>query len=114
MVCFDIILALDRNDGRQIPRHEHLYTELESKLIISDKLSSKEADVQRLLGGSRIILSTLGMLSNPVLHLVGIFSAVPVKRLVIDEASQIKMEDFMVRIPCHLIQPILPFSSISL
>ena len=47
------------------------------------------------------------MLSNPVLHSAGIFSTVPLKRLVVDEASQIKLEDFMVRIPYHLIQPSL-------
>jgi len=57
-----------------------------------------------MLGGSRIILSTLGMLSNPALHSVGMFLTVPVERLVVDEASQIRMEDFMVRIPYHLIQ----------
>ena len=47
------------------------------------------------------------MLSNPALHLVGMFSIVPVERLVVDEASQIKVEDFMVRIPWYLIQPSL-------
>ena len=56
-----------------------------------------------MLEGSPIILSTLGMLSNPALHSVGLFLTVPVERLVIDEASQIKMEDFMVRIPCRFI-----------
>ena len=87
-----------------------MYTALQSKgkVIISDKLTNdKDADVQRLLGSSRIILSTLGMLSNPVLHLVGLFLTVPVERLVVDEASQIKMEEFMVCIPSCLIQPSL-------
>ena len=60
-----------------------------------------------MLEGSPIILSTLGMLSNPALHSVGLFLTVPVERLVIDEASQIKMEEFMVRIPSYLIQPSL-------
>ena len=68
--------------------------------------SDTATDVERLLGGSRVILSTLGMLSNPVLHSVGMFLAVPVERLVVDEASQIKMEDFMIRIPCHPMQQI--------
>jgi hypothetical protein len=47
--------------------------------------------------GSRIILCTLSMLSNPVLETSGLFQLVPVERLVIDEASQIDVADFMVR-----------------
>ena len=47
------------------------------------------------------------MLLNLVLHSVGIFSTVLLKRLVVDEALQIEVEDFMVRIPYHLIQPSL-------
>ena len=68
--------------------------------------SDTATDVERLLGGSRVILSTLGMLSNPVLHSAGMFLAVRVERLVVDEASQIEMEDFMIRIPCHPMQQI--------
>ena len=83
-----------------VPRHEHLYTAMASKLIISDEL--KGADIERLSGGSRIMLSTLSMLSNPVLHSGGMFLTVPVERLVMDEASQIKVGDLMVRITSRL------------
>jgi regulator of nonsense transcripts 1 len=49
-----------------------------------------------MLNGARIVLSTLSTLSNPGLDQVGIFSLVPVERLVVDEASQINAFDFMV------------------
>jgi len=47
------------------------------------------------------------MLSNPALHSVEMFLTVPIERLVVDEASQIKIEDFMVRIPCYFTRPSL-------
>jgi regulator of nonsense transcripts 1 len=49
-----------------------------------------------MLNGARIVLSTLATLSNPGLDHVGIFSLVPVERLVVDEASQINAFEFMV------------------
>lgn len=72
---------------------------IENKLIRSDDLANLKGvvAVERLLGGSCIILSTLSMLSNPVLDQAGIFRVVPVEHLVVDEASQIKIEDFLVR-----------------
>jgi len=50
-----------------------------------------------MLGGSHIILSTIGMLSNPILEDNGAFHCVPVRTLVIDEASQINIFEYMVR-----------------
>ncbi|RDB17534.1 hypothetical protein Hypma_001245 [Hypsizygus marmoreus] len=77
--------------------HEHIYEMINDKLLRSDDFSGlKDAGAtERLLGGSCIILSTLSMLSNPILNQVNMFKVVPVERLVVDEASQIKIEDFM-------------------
>jgi len=43
-----------------------------------------------------VVLCTLGMLSNPKLAGCGLFDIIPVKSLVIDEASQIDIFEFMV------------------
>ncbi|KAF4611643.1 hypothetical protein D9613_003986 [Agrocybe pediades] len=51
--------------------------------------------MERILRGSRIILCTLSMLSNPALQDNGTFDIVPVDKLVIDEASQISTYDFL-------------------
>jgi hypothetical protein len=80
-----------------IVRHEHIYKNLTGKLLIrSDRLPPDQEGMRRLLSNSSIILCTLSMLSNPVLTQNGTFAVVPPKRLVIDEASQINVFDFMV------------------
>ncbi|KIJ41432.1 hypothetical protein M422DRAFT_255635 [Sphaerobolus stellatus SS14] len=53
--------------------HEHLYNEIETCVIRSDMLDGQPLD--RLLGGSEIILTTLGMLSNPVLDIAPVTSS---------------------------------------
>ncbi|KAG6862110.1 hypothetical protein C0995_005922 [Termitomyces sp. Mi166 len=77
--------------------HEHIYEGIDERVIVSDTFLAVKGHVglSRLLGGSCIILSTLGMLSNPTLDQIGMFGVVPVERLVVDEASQIKIEDFL-------------------
>ncbi|KIJ24526.1 hypothetical protein M422DRAFT_132466, partial [Sphaerobolus stellatus SS14] len=47
--------------------HEHIYLEIENCLIRSDDLPNDPVGLERLLGGSKVILTTLAMLSNPVL-----------------------------------------------
>ncbi|KAG5734510.1 hypothetical protein E4T56_gene5962 [Termitomyces sp. T112] len=78
-------------------RHEHIYEKIDERVLVSDAFLAVKDHValSRLLGGSCIMLSTLGMLSNPTLDRIGMFSVVPVGRLVVDEASQIKIEDFL-------------------
>ncbi|KAF8064440.1 P-loop containing nucleoside triphosphate hydrolase protein [Lyophyllum atratum] len=77
--------------------HEHIYEMIQQKVLLSDDLSGIKSvgDTEMLLGGSVIILSTLSMLANPKVDRVGVFRVVPVERLVVDEASQIKIEDFL-------------------
>lgn len=83
-------------------RHEHIYGSIEDFLIRSDELSRDEWGLGHILNGARVILSTLSTLSNPVLDQVGMFSLVPVERLVVDEASQINAFDFMVSSLCDI------------
>lgn len=63
-----------------------------------DELPPDIRALERVIGSSSIILSTLSTLSNPGLDEKGMFRLAPVERLVIDEASQIKIFDYMVRI----------------
>jgi hypothetical protein len=49
-----------------------------------------------LFRDATVVLCTLSMLSNPKLLDCGLFSLLPVKSLVIDEASQIDVFEFMV------------------
>lgn len=81
-------------------RHEHLYEEILRRVIRSDELPKKVSDMEEMIGGSRIILCTLSMLSNPGLQSNGTFKIMPVERLIIDEASQINIFEFMVS-PTH-------------
>ncbi|KDQ56116.1 hypothetical protein JAAARDRAFT_133150 [Jaapia argillacea MUCL 33604] len=82
--------------------HEHIYEKIQERIIRSDEMPEEPLDVQRRLGGCCVILCTLSMLSNPVVEDRGIFELVRPERLVIDEASQINISDFMVRSDCQL------------
>lgn len=77
-------------------RHEHLYEDISQRVIRSDELPKEVSDMEKMIGSSRIILCTLSMLSNPALHSNGTFRVVPVERLIIDEASQINVFEFLV------------------
>ncbi|KAI0350750.1 hypothetical protein OH77DRAFT_1001735 [Trametes cingulata] len=78
--------------------HEHLYEGgLGNTLIVSNEFSSGRFDAKHRIGDAKIILCKLSMLSNPSLKSQGVFQYLPVERLVVDEASQIHMFEFMVR-----------------
>lgn len=55
--------------------------------------------MERLLGGARVILCTLSMLPNK--RLENFISIVPVQCLIVDEASQIELGDYLA--PTHLL-----------
>ncbi|KAF5366400.1 hypothetical protein D9758_009798 [Tetrapyrgos nigripes] len=57
--------------------HEHIYEGIASNVIRGDNMPKDLAAMERLLGGTRIVLSTLGMLSNPVLGDNWMFWLVP-------------------------------------
>ena len=75
-------------------RHEHLYKKVQNNMIRSDQFSDMDNMVQRL-AGSRVIVCTLSMLSHPRLSTTGIFRIVPIDIVVVDEASQIEIGDYL-------------------
>ncbi|KAF5360173.1 hypothetical protein D9758_011319 [Tetrapyrgos nigripes] len=75
--------------------HEHIYKGITSNVIRGDEMPKDRVAMERLLQGAQVILSTLGMLSNPALDDNGTFRLVPVERLVIDEASQINVFEYL-------------------
>ncbi|PBK61096.1 P-loop containing nucleoside triphosphate hydrolase protein [Armillaria solidipes] len=75
--------------------HEHIYTKVKDKLLRVDRLPKNQKNLRRTIGKSSIMLSTLSMLSNPALDQNGMFNLVPPKSLVVDEASQINVFDYM-------------------
>ena len=70
-------------------RHEHLYTAVNKNIIRSDLF--RKAD--KLLGDCSVILCTLSMLSNQLIK--KFTTLVPVTTLVVDEASQISINDYI-------------------
>ncbi|KAH9956267.1 P-loop containing nucleoside triphosphate hydrolase protein, partial [Russula dissimulans] len=75
--------------------HEELYVGLEDKMIRSDELPDSKEAVARAFDDATVVLCTLSMLSNPKLYDCGLFEVVPLKSLVIDEASQIDVFQLM-------------------
>jgi regulator of nonsense transcripts 1 len=73
-----------------------LYKKIEAKVIRSDELPDSRRLVSKMFGGATVVLCTLSMLSNPKLLECGLLDILPVKSLVIDEASQIDVFEFMV------------------
>jgi len=71
--------------------HEHLYSKISPYVIRSDDFSNRA--LNKMLNGVKVVLCTLSMLSNP--RIVTISQANPVSALVIDEASQIELGDYM-------------------
>lgn len=53
-------------------------------------------DVGKAFKGEKIVLSTVSLLSSPHLERIGFFGFMPVERLVIDEASQISVVEYLV------------------
>jgi hypothetical protein len=65
-------------------------------LIRSDELPNTLREISTIFHGTTLVLSTLTMLSNPKLRECGLLRLIPVTTLVIDEASQIDIFEFMV------------------
>ncbi|KAJ3740673.1 P-loop containing nucleoside triphosphate hydrolase protein [Lentinula detonsa] len=75
--------------------HEHIYEKIVGRLIRTDELPNNTLGMSRLIGNSKVVLSTLGLLSNPAIESNGLFDIVPFERLVVDEASQINVFEYM-------------------
>ncbi|KAI0250236.1 P-loop containing nucleoside triphosphate hydrolase protein [Lactifluus subvellereus] len=74
--------------------HEHLYNEIKNNIIISSQLPKPSA-LKRALKDSQVLLCTVDMLSNPKLQDFGLTQAVPIMNVVIDEASQIEIGQYV-------------------
>lgn len=82
-----------------IIRHEHIYEQrISNRLIRSDEFPDDPRLVVQLFQGVKVVLCTLSSLSNPALVQKKVFSSVPVQNLVVDEASQIGVFEYMVRL----------------
>ncbi|KAH9917839.1 P-loop containing nucleoside triphosphate hydrolase protein [Fomitopsis serialis] len=75
--------------------HEHLYTKIERNVIRSDAFGDHVVGSERLLLGSTVILCTLSMLSSQRLATSGYTRLVPVETVIVDEASQIELGDYL-------------------
>lgn len=78
-----------------IGRHEHLYHRIDDNIVRSDQFPDDIVTTSRLLNGARVILCTMSMLSNPRLVTAGFTRLVPVDTVIIDEASQIEVGDYL-------------------
>lgn len=75
-----------------IGRHEHLYEDscFDGHLILSNRFFSVKP---RQLSGIKVILSTVSMLSHPLLS--KFTSTIPMKTVIVDEASQIEIGSYI-------------------
>lgn len=73
--------------------HEHLYQKVEPNLIRTDSLPRDTLAAHRLLLGSRVILSTLSNLLNQTMSSITLVA--PIRTLIVDEASQIDVGDYL-------------------
>lgn len=77
-------------------RHEHLYQEIEGKVIQSAKLPKTLLEMERMLSDCRVMLCTLSMLSHPMLQECGLMDSLRKPQVLIaDEASQIPIASYL-------------------
>jgi hypothetical protein len=74
-------------------RHEHLYQKIEEFIIRMDNVPTKPTALKKVLQGTQVILCTLDTISNPKLR--EFTQAIPVNSVVIDEASQIEIGQYL-------------------
>jgi hypothetical protein len=73
------------------PRHEHLYTSIRANIITGGEFKERLSE----LNGCPVVLCTLSMLSSTTLMWQGVFRRTPLHTVVIDEASQIEIGDYI-------------------
>ncbi|KAG1876597.1 P-loop containing nucleoside triphosphate hydrolase protein [Suillus subalutaceus] len=79
--------------------HEHLYANIRANIITSEDFSAP--GFFKELQTTPVILCTLSMLSSFALRRFGGFTAAPLRTLVIDEASQIEIGDYIPLFTSH-------------
>ncbi|KAH7913562.1 P-loop containing nucleoside triphosphate hydrolase protein, partial [Hygrophoropsis aurantiaca] len=80
--------------------HEHLYTDIKSNIIQSQEFSTP-GFLSRELHDCPVILCTLSMIFSPILQRQSVFRYAPLKAVVIDEASQIEIGDYIPMFTSH-------------
>ncbi|KAJ7274285.1 AAA domain-containing protein, partial [Mycena haematopus] len=73
--------------------HEHLYGKIMDSVLRSDDLADDFDFIEQRMLHSRVVLCTLSMLSNPRLSVIT--RLVPLQTLMVDEASQVEIGDFV-------------------
>ena len=81
-------------------RHEHLYTNIRANIITSEEFTTQGL-LQEYLKDCPVVLCTLSMLSSSALHEAGGFTTAPIKTLVVDEASQIEIGNYIPLFTSH-------------
>jgi len=76
--------------------HDHLYTKIKDQIICSDSFELDKKKTREDLGGSRVVLCTLSMLSSEQIVRCGFTELVPVETLIVDEASQVEIGDYLI------------------
>ncbi|PBK86089.1 P-loop containing nucleoside triphosphate hydrolase protein [Armillaria gallica] len=89
LALYDVDFKIIVSKEFYVEWHEHLYTNIEDRLLRGDLLPNNQKALRCIVGPSSIILSTLSMVSNSTLDQNGMFDLVPPTTLVVDEASQI-------------------------
>ncbi|KAH9068365.1 P-loop containing nucleoside triphosphate hydrolase protein [Lactarius deliciosus] len=74
--------------------HEHLYRNIAKYVICTDDLPKPNA-LKKVLQGVQVVLCTLDTITNPKLRETGFTETVPVNSVVIDEASQIEIGQYL-------------------
>ena len=74
------------------PRHEHLYERISANVIQSDNFKFVR---RSMFDGCQVVLCTLAMLSSRSFQSTSIRSWVPLTTLVVDEASQIEIGNYL-------------------
>lgn len=76
-------------------RHEHLYEAIQANVIESGDFKRTQHENESLVFGARVMLCTISMLSNERLMECGFTKTVPVQTVIVDEASQIEVGDYL-------------------
>jgi superfamily I DNA and/or RNA helicase len=77
-------------------RHDHLYNQVKDQIIRSDDFKGDVRETMETLGDARVILCTLSMLSSDKMAKSGFPELVPVETLIVDEASQVEIGDYLI------------------
>ncbi|KAJ7475941.1 P-loop containing nucleoside triphosphate hydrolase protein, partial [Mycena latifolia] len=73
--------------------HEHLYGKIMDNVVRSDDLTDDIIAIEERISGTRVVLCTLSMLSNP--RISPITRIIPIQTVMVDEASQVEIGNFV-------------------